>query len=50
MEIMKPISLRSLKYHEQITNRLNVLMEVLILRDPSQWIWTIIDGNDCSIS
>ena len=41
MEIMKPISFKeSLNTKEQITDRLNVLMEVLILRDPSQWIWT----------
>ena len=41
MEIMKPISLKeSLNTKEQITDRLNVLMEDLILRDPSQWIWT----------
>ena len=41
MEIMKPISFKeSLNTKEQITNRLNVLMEDLILRDPSQWIWT----------
>ena len=41
MEIMKPISFKeSLNTKEQITDRLNVLMEDLILRDPSQWIWT----------
>ena len=41
MEIMKPISFKeSLNTKEQITDRLNVLIEDLILREPSQWIWT----------
>ena len=41
MEIMKPISFKeSLNSKEHITDRLNVLIEDLILRDPSQWIWT----------
>ena len=41
MEIMKPISFReSLNSKELITDRLNILLEELILRDPSQWIWT----------
>ena len=41
MEIMKPISFKeSLNTKEQITDRLNALIEDLILREPSQWIWT----------
>ena len=41
MEIIKPISFKkSMNTKEQITDRLNVLIENLILRDPSQWIWT----------
>ena len=41
MEIMKPISFKeSINTKEQITDRLNLLIEDLILRDPSQWIWT----------
>ena len=41
MEIIKPISFnKSLNTKEQITDRLNVLIENLILRDPPQWIWT----------
>ena len=41
MEIIKPISFKkSMNTKQQITDRLNVLIENLILRDPSQWIWT----------
>ena len=41
MEIIKPISFKkSMNTKEQITDRLNVLIENLILRDPPQWIWT----------
>ena len=41
MEIMNPISFKkSLSTKQQITDRLNVLIENLILRDPPQWIWT----------
>ena len=41
MEIINPISFKkSLSTKQQITDRLNVLIENLILRDPPQWIWT----------
>ena len=41
LEIMKPISFEIvIKTNENITLKLNQLLEEMIVRNPDQWIWT----------
>ncbi len=40
LEIMDPISFNKNQTTEEITLKLNQLMENMILRNPSQWIWS----------
>ena len=40
LEIMKPISFSDNQTIEDITLKLNQLMEEMILRNPNQWIWS----------
>ena len=40
LEIMKPISFDNNKTIENITLKLNQLLEKMIVRNPNQWIWS----------
>ena len=40
LEIMQPMSFDNDKTIENITLKLNELLEMMIIRNPNQWIWS----------
>ena len=40
MEILEPININNYKNKLEISIKLNLILEKMIIKNPSQWIWT----------
>ena len=50
IEFQKPVNVKEFGNKIELTKELNKILEKMIIKNPGQWIWTIIDGNEIIFS